>query len=237
MDSMEKIKKQFDDKRNHPFLSDEISVKINEIYDKLIKYFNEQKECLLQTLKEESIKDRLCNLYNSKVGEPYSDNDLKLMYQKGKERFEKKIPPGYMDAKKQEPERYGDFVVWQSLIDYSKEKGRPITFVTNDDKEDWFLTIKGKKISARYELINEFERLTSQKIIICSLMSFLEAHKDEFKIGDKTKEEIESIKKFEFDKTNNDGNVTCENNSSIDLDVRQGLESTINGDDTSNSIY
>lgn len=90
----------------------------------------------------------------------------------------KKIPPGYADLKekKDNPDSslYGDFVIWKELIKKSKEDNKDMIFITDDQKEDWFLQKDGKKYGARPELRAEFYKATNNhNIYVCSMNTFI----------------------------------------------------------------
>ncbi|BAZ86876.1 hypothetical protein NIES806_30930 [Dolichospermum compactum NIES-806] len=96
----------------------------------------------------------MIEILNGKIGNPYSD--LLYIYKLSEERFKYSVPPGYEDAKKKPvPDMYGDAILWLQLIDYAKSEKKPIIFVTDDDKEDWWLESGGKTISPRPELVQE----------------------------------------------------------------------------------
>jgi hypothetical protein len=97
----------------------------------------------------------LSDLLEGKVGKPYSEEELENIYQKAEKRFNYKKPPGYKDAKKPIPKNYGDVVLWFQLIDYAREQQKPIIFVTDDNKEDWWLKYEGETLEPRPDLIQE----------------------------------------------------------------------------------
>ncbi|MFQ6229011.1 PIN-like domain-containing protein [Nocardia sp. NPDC002869] len=75
-----------------------------------------------------------------------------------RKRYERRVPPGYKDAegpnKKPNPE--GDYLIWCELLDHATSSGRPMVFVTNDEKEDWYQHgPDGKVLGPRPELREE----------------------------------------------------------------------------------
>src|SRR5659263_681430 len=50
---------------------------------------------------------------------------------------------------------YGDLVLWFQIIDHAKETTKPIIFVTDDRKEDWWLKFKGQTVGPQPELVDE----------------------------------------------------------------------------------
>jgi hypothetical protein len=106
-------------------------------------------------LESDELREALSNLLEGKVGQPYPEEDLENIYQKAEKRFSYKKPPGYKDAKKPIPKNYGDVILWFQLIDYAKSQQKPLIFVTDDNKEDWWLKYEGETLEPRPDLIQE----------------------------------------------------------------------------------
>ena len=106
-------------------------------------------------LEFDEIRELLSDLFQGKVGQAYSEEELEDIYQKAEKRFSYKQPPGYKDAHKPVPRSYGDVVLWFQLIDYAKVQQKPIIFVTDDNKEDWWVKYEGKSLEPRPDLIQE----------------------------------------------------------------------------------
>jgi len=109
-------------------------------------------------------------------------SELLSIYKEGDIRYKYKIPPGYMDDPKNNPKSkkvgtsiFGDLILWNEIISYSKKQNKPIIFVTADTKEDWFV-LKGKKpISPCIELLDEFsEKTNGNSICILTSEKFIE---------------------------------------------------------------
>jgi len=100
----------------------------------------------------------ITELFDGKVGKPYSHEEYKAIYKKGKERYENKIPPGYKDKSNNpnDTDQYGDLILWLQIIDYAKTEDRPIILVTDDAKEDWWREVKGEKLGPKPDLMAEF---------------------------------------------------------------------------------
>jgi len=109
--------------------------------------------------------DKIVNLFGSNVIENFDQKKLEELYKVGEYRFENQIPPGFKDIKKKGNEKYNDFITWEIMIQYAKEKNKHIIFVTEDAKEDWIKQIKGKKVGPREDLLNEFYKRSEGKMI------------------------------------------------------------------------
>jgi len=93
------------------------------------------------------------------VGEQYSIERLDKICRWGALRYEQGIPPGYMDRKKEGPlSRYGDLIIWFQTMDKARKTGKPIVFIINEQKEDWWHCVAGQPQQPRAELVNEMRQ-------------------------------------------------------------------------------
>lgn len=107
-------------------------------------------------LEYDELREQLSDLFAGKVGQPYSEEELENeIYLKAEKRFSYKKPPGYKDANKPVPRSYGDVILWFQLIDYAKVQQKPLIFITDDNKEDWWLKYDGETLAPRPDLIQE----------------------------------------------------------------------------------
>jgi hypothetical protein len=124
-------------------------------------------------LGEDYIWSRLTELFDGKVGDSYKDERLQQIHKEAEQRFGRKVPPGYEDAKKPAPNKYGDVVLWFQLLDYAEKEKKPIIFVTGDSKRDWWLEHKGKTMGPRPELLQEFRTRTNQQFYVYHIDNFI----------------------------------------------------------------
>ncbi|SUC35263.1 Uncharacterised protein [Providencia rustigianii] len=153
-----------------------------------VKELNEKLKLSIQTLNQDVDKIDTEKLFvnsddfiRKEIGKYFNDervgdNNFKIQDElddfnnKGTERYENSIPPGYEDAKlKGEEEfffdglrykrKFGDLIIFKQIIEHVKEKKQKnIIFISEDVKEDWrqIEDFDGKKIlGARVELKRE----------------------------------------------------------------------------------
>lgn len=135
---------------------------------------------------DDSVLNHLSDLLSDdKIGPKPSEEELKRLFKIGAERFANKTPPGYKDAGNKPGNRqYGDFVLWQQVMNHAKENKLDIILVTEDAKEDWWVSAHGKQIMPRPELVNEFREFTDgQSIHLYNGLSFFDYAAEE--VGDK----------------------------------------------------
>lgn len=169
--------------------------------DKQLKEWIEsakRKNLLVSKPSEDSILETLLKLFDGKVGDAFSEEDLKTLEQEGKVRYAGKVPPGYKDSDKQKGNiinnAYGDLIVWKQIMAYALSQKKDIILVTNDQKEDWWEILHNQTLGPRIELKREFFKETSQRFHMYSMKSFI----TRFETGRDIKVDRETIDEIEF---------------------------------------
>lgn len=194
--------------RQHPLIDlDELYGYMDKIIadsEKKIKLMNERHP---KFLVEDAWLEKLSSIYSGKVGDSYDDSKLTEIIKCGKDRYSKKIPPGYMDVDKDKSDPnsekpYGDLIIWNQITEYAKNQQKPIIFVTDDKKEDWFLIIQGRNIGPRPELIREMKDVSGVDFYAYQVDRFVDiaAEKYNITIDDRSREEIRDMSYKNFNK-------------------------------------
>lgn len=103
-----------------------------------------------------------------------SPGKRKDLFNDMKYRYEHKIPPGYEDGGKDKNSE-GDFIIWKTILEFGKKYQKNIIFITQDSKKDWYLKSNKDVIFPKFELIEEFYRVTNGKFFtIINFREFLE---------------------------------------------------------------
>ncbi len=118
---------------------------------------------------------RVTELFSGRIGPKPTDERLAAIRKEGEERYTKKIPPGFEDSKKSGDggDKFGDLIIWKEMIEKAKTDKRPIIFVTDDAKSDWWHIHHGKKLGPHPHLVEEFLAATGQQFHIYELPQFL----------------------------------------------------------------
>lgn len=118
---------------------------------------------------------RLTELFKGRVGARLKPEQMSAIKKEGEDRYARKVPPGYKDARKDagEFDKYGDLIIWKDLIAKAKVDKRPIIFISDDAKEDWWWIHRGRKLGARPELLEEFHAMAEQDFHIYEFTQFL----------------------------------------------------------------
>ena len=157
-----------DSVRSHPVLSQsEIRTEINDRLISLDKYLRQQynerhPSDIRNPYERDGVLDAVTTLFDGRVGPRPSENDERL--KEAQKRIDEKVPPGYEDAKKPIPERYGDFFLWRETLSYWGSAGQGhaggLILVSEETKPDWWLKdgrdLKNQRlVQPRPELVRE----------------------------------------------------------------------------------
>lgn len=162
--------------KRHPYIDRK---SISELFSHQLKTVSDEIEKLKaqdpKYDKNDTILKQLTQLYNKKVGDDYSIEEYKKIFNDGEKRYEQKTPPGFADLKEKKDQGprhlYGDLIIWKQMIDKAKSTNKDIIFISEDQKEDWYEKDSNKP---RRDLIKEFGTLTEGKrILIYSQELFL----------------------------------------------------------------
>lgn len=167
----------------HPYLEkDKLALLKNEIEEA-----NKHIRKIKNTIKEQYAKrcgeikalennDPLLTLVNGfTTGVPYSFSEIKDIIKEGDFRYRNQLPPGYEDALGKEGiRRYGDLIIWKSIMAYAKDKEKDIILVTNDCKKDWVIQEGQFKGFPLPELLTEFKEGSNHKIWFYTSENFIE---------------------------------------------------------------
>lgn len=135
----------------------------------------------------------LTTLFDGRVGDKWTQEQLNAIKKEGEERYAKKLPPGFKDIKKEgELDRYGDLIIWKDIIAKAEKEKRPIIFISDDVKEDWWWLHRGRKLGPRPELVEEFRLATGQDFLIYEFANFLRVAAERNK---EIKESVDEVEK------------------------------------------
>lgn len=123
----------------------------------------------------DTVLEKLTKLFENRIGDKWPADKLAGLKKEGEDRYSKKIPPGYKDQKKDagEYDKFGDLIIWRDMIGKAKADNRPVIFISDDAKEDWWWIHRGRKMGPRPELIEEFRTDSGQDFHIYEFSQFL----------------------------------------------------------------
>lgn len=188
------------------------------IKDSILKELDESKKNILNHIEaykseinwdyvtgDDPVLEKIASIYEDKVNKKeYLEQELLNIYTEGSSRYEMDIPPGYKDKKKPEPDRYGDLILWNEMINYACANKVDIIFVSDDVKEDWMQEINGQKIGPRIELIKEFKEKTKNLFYIYNTEKFIKVMSTKYNIEGTDKLESETKEIISYNQETND---------------------------------
>jgi hypothetical protein len=246
------FKKQIDEKRSHPFLSEELTTEIENFCEKLSKVLDIKMKTVKHLILNNPIKEKVADLTEGKIGSQFSQEDLDKIYADGEIRYKKKVPPGFGDLTKPIPDRYGDLIFWKEILRKNSEIDLPIILITGDKKEDWYLKELGLTIGPRPELIEEFKNVKDNLFYIYPTDTFLKYSKEYLEatiddeaireVGDYIKDNSKNIliiPDFENESFSQDENLPIESNEDSNdenFPIIMGEIDTLAPDDENESL-
>ena len=108
---------------------------------------------------DDRILTQLHPLLDGKVLARPDDSEWADLVTEGRRRVEQKIPPGYLDADKDDDVgegAAGDFLVYRQASLEAVRRGMDLVIITRDEKEDWWWRHRSSFIGPRPEMTKEF---------------------------------------------------------------------------------
>jgi len=190
---------EFDKFNRHPYINTrDLTKKLIKVLEIFLGDLDKQEKEHPDLLNNDTIRNDVTNLFDGSVGTHYKADQLEKLYSEGEKRYKSETPPGYKDVKNKEGmEKYSDLVIWYQIIDKAREIKKPVIFITDDLKEDWWYIHRGKTIGPRPELIKEIRYKSGVLFHMYSSDKFLEHARDYLKDIVKVDESaIEEIQKL-----------------------------------------
>ena len=156
--------------RGHPFIDENTMDSLSTILAKVEGELDENNKKQISRIPSDDIMTEIVAIFDGRVGQKLTSGELEAIFEEGTKRYEQKVPPGYKDTKKhgnpttpsEKRAVFGDLIVWKQTISRAKELSKPVIFVIDDAKDDWWLEVQGKTIGPRIELCDEFYQEVKQ---------------------------------------------------------------------------
>lgn len=196
--NMIETKEKLTSKVSQPFVSTSLLDQFNTNSMSILKEIEATKEFYNSLLvKDDTILNELISIFEDKVDESYDEKRTLEIINEGKTRYDNNTPPEYKDKKKEDSSKYGDLIIWFQIIDKAKKDKKPIIFVTEDSKEDWWLFLKnGMIFGPRQELIQEIWNKSGVMFHMYSIENFIE-HSSKYLEITNNEVAIEEVRNFE----------------------------------------
>ncbi|WP_221032840.1 PIN-like domain-containing protein [Actomonas aquatica] len=174
---LENISKRFESERAHPFLSEPLAKKLNTMVGEIVEHLDGEAESYKNLVSKDPILDRVELVIGGRVGGGFSREEKDTIAKEGEVRYKRHIPPGFKDDSKSTDgdiyRPYADLIIWKEIVLKSKTDSRDVIFVSDDQKEDWWLMKSGNTLGPRPELVAEFVEETGQRFLMYKPHRFL----------------------------------------------------------------
>lgn len=189
-ENLKQIKSKTKKDHKHPYVSEKIFIDLDNELEKFKKLLSNEIKTRIEEIENLSENDDVLNAFDKyfKVGKKFNYAQISSIIKEGEFRYKYSIPPGYKDLESKIGfQIFGDLIIWKQIIEYSKALNKPIIFVIDDVKEDWWtLDKKNNPLGPRTELIDEIDHNSNTPFWMYTTLQFLEKSKD--LLGSKIKE-------------------------------------------------
>jgi hypothetical protein len=162
---------------------DKIEEVLRPAVDQAKQVVDAQRNAHPNLIHDDTYLERLAALIGSNIGAELEQSTFDKRCTEAQARIDRQQPPGYRDAKKPAPERYGDVLIWYELLDKAEVTKQPVVFVTDDDKEDWWQIVAGQKLGPRPELREEMRKRAGVEFYIYNPAVLLQTASQQLNLG------------------------------------------------------
>ncbi|MEW6028492.1 MAG: PIN-like domain-containing protein [Chloroflexota bacterium] len=155
------------------------SVGIEEELDKLLDAYKKAIGQVLEHIQAWTWNDPVSLLYHDLFNK---DTVFDPSFEKGKlkeeleSRYLHQIPPGYKDASKDDG-GIGDLLIWKTILELGATQKKNAILVSGEEKPDWWHKSEGQALYPRFELFDEYRRVSSGgSFHIVSFSKFLDLY-------------------------------------------------------------
>ena len=203
LDKITQIQKDLQSTNKPPFLSTKIDKNLNSVFEDVSAEVQDSIQKYCDYLKDDPIYNKISELFENRITEPFTKEMLEEIYKEGDERYKMKIPPGFEDEKTKDGTRkFGDLILWKQVIEKAKELKKDVILITDERKIDWWWKIKdGRNMGPRQELTEEIKNQAQVDFHMYSSERFLSYGQSFLKeqINQQALDEIQAMKKAEMD--------------------------------------
>lgn len=175
--AIDQLTTTFENKRQHPFISQPLLEKLLTLSSQIKKELEAGQQAHETQISQDPVLNELELLFHDRIGPAVGPEEETKLCNQAKERYKKKIPPGFKDYNKDTADDstrpFSDFLIWTELMNKARAEKRAVILIQDDQKEDWWLKHGGKTISPLPELLHEFRSQTGQAFYAYHPESFL----------------------------------------------------------------
>ena len=155
------------------------SVRIEDELDKLLDAYKKAVGQVIGHIQSWTWNDPVSLLYHELFSK---ETVFDPPFDKGKlneeleSRYSHQIPPGYKDAGKDDG-GIGDLLIWKTILELGTAQKKNVILVSGEEKPDWWHKSEGQPLYPRFELFDEFRRVSDGcSFHIVSFSKFLDLY-------------------------------------------------------------
>lgn len=235
LDKIAQIQKDLQSTSKPPFLSKKIDTELNSVFKDVRNEVEENIKKYCDFLMEDPIFEDLTDIFNEKISDAFTSEELEEIYKEGEIRYKSKTPPGFEDEKNKEGVRkFGDLILWKQVLQIACKQKKDIILITDERKIDWWWKIKdGRNMGPRQELVEEIKLNAGVDFHMYSSERFISYGQTYLKqkIDQKAIKEIQAMKQAELESIKELEKINFirrKKISNLNVDLRTKIESLDN---------
>ena len=191
---LQQIHEQLKQAKSHPFASESVANALDNARQQLEADFNGRRSEVDVNNWKDPILEKITQIFDGCVGSSYSNEESAKIAEEGQHRYAEKIPPGFEDSEKGGWEQYGDLFIWYAIVEKANNEQRPIIFVTDDAKRDWWRKQNENRISPQPYLRAELYQKANQLLEMYNTFEFMDEARQRLsiKVDKKAVEEVQA---------------------------------------------
>ncbi len=189
------VQKELKNLSPHPLIdTDKVSRKLDKFILELNGDLTAMRKKHPKFRTKDSLQSKILKILGKNVGAPYTRERLQEIYEIGETRYNLGVPPGY-EEKKNDVRKYGDLIIWFQILEYARDENKPIIFITDDRKADWWHKHGDSSLSPRPELIDEMLTEAGAQFYMYTSTGFIDNAETylTYKTAEKAKEEVKAV--------------------------------------------
>lgn len=161
----------------------EVTNSVARIRAEVQEVSQEETDVWARDTSRDEVLQALNKILDGKVGGPLSRDAYEAALTESKRRGDNQIPPGFLDAKKPEPESAGDYLVWEQMLIETGRRQVDVLFITRDAKDDWVRREGGEIRGPRMELTKECLLRTGRRLFLRTPAQLLDLATDSLNVS------------------------------------------------------
>ncbi len=186
-ESLRKISSELSRRQGAPRHDERMVAALRQLRDELLAE-EERRFGAASDLRRDPLLAEVKRLLRERMGPGLTAEQLDVVLRSGPARYARRIPPGYLDADKHEEVRFGDLIIWNEILERSRQEREAVIFVTDETKE-WIHEVSGQTVGPQPLLVRELWDAAEVPLLIYDTARFVDHANRELKLDEPVSEE------------------------------------------------